>query len=318
MANLGGLFSENGKSIKRDNLHWDDAKIFLAVVREGTLSGASKVLNLGIATTSRRLERLEHALGVRLFTRDQLGYKLTDEGVSLVMQAEALEQAGFSFGAAAQANNNNVMGHVRLATAQGLADHLIIPALPKLIKAHPNLTLEIVTGVSTVNLHRRDADLALRMVRPESGNVSIRRLGELGFGLYSSQEYLQNRAQSDRNSSFENDDFIGWSEIQRQLPPAQWIERTLRGKACKLTTTSMSAQISAVQAGIGIAILPHFIALKKGLICMKSDIGCDQPIWLAIHSDLAHSRRVRTVAEFLSDLIIGHQTSLKSNGIEDE
>ena len=308
MANLDGLISENGKSIKRDNLNWDDAKIFLAVAREGTLSGASKVLKLGIATTSRRLERLEDALGIRLFTRDQLGYKLTDEGVSLVMQAEALEQAGYSFGSAAQASNNSVMGHVRLATAQGLADHLIIPALPKLIDAHPNLTIEIVTSVSTVNLHRRDADMALRMVRPESGNVTIRRLGELGFGIYASKEYLQNRAQPDRGASFEYDDFIGWSEMQSQLPSAQWIERTLRGKPCKLTTTNMSAQISAAQAGIG-------MATKKGLTCMKTDIGCDQPIWLAIHSDLAHSRRIRTVAEFLNDLIFENKTILESNNL---
>ena len=291
-------------------MNWDDAKIFLAIAREGTLSAASKVLKLGIATTSRRLERLEEALGVRLFTRDQLGYKLTDEGSALISQAEALEQAGFAFSNAAHKKNESVMGHVCLATAQGLADHLIIPALPSLTDVNPNLTLEIVTGVSTVNLHRRDADIALRMVRPESGNVRIRKLGTLGFGLYASESYLQRRPNPDRPNNLEYDDFIGWSEAQQHLNSAQWLERTLRGRPCRLTTTTMSAQFSAVQTSLGLAVLPHFIARKMGLICLLDDIGCDQPIWLAIHSDLAHSRRIRVVADFLTALVSGNQEKL--------
>lgn len=291
-------------------MNWDDAKIFLAIAREGTLSAASKVLKLGIATTSRRLERLEEALGVRLFTRDQLGYKLTDEGSALISQAEALEQAGFAFSNAAHKKNESVMGHVCLATAQGLADHLIIPALPSLTDVNPNLTLEIVTGVSTVNLHRRDADIALRMVRPESGNVRIRKLGTLGFGLYASKSYLQRRPNPDRPNNLEYDDFIGWSEAQQHLNSAQWLERTLRGRSCRLTTTTMSAQFSAVQTGLGLAVLPHFIARKMGLICLLDDIGCDQPIWLAIHSDLAHSRRIRVVADFLTALVSDNQEKL--------
>lgn len=291
-------------------MNWDDAKIFLAIAREGTLSAASKVLKLGIATTSRRLERLEEALGVRLFTRDQLGYKLTDEGSALISQAEALEQAGFAFSNAAHKKNESVMGHVCLATAQGLADHLIIPALPSLTDVNPNLTLEIVTGVSTVNLHRRDADIALRMVRPECGNVRIRKLGTLSFGLYASESYLQRRPNPDRPNNLEYDDFIGWSEAQQHLNSAQWLERTLRGRPCRLTTTTMSAQFSAVQTGLGLAVLPHFIARKMGLICLLDDIGCDQPIWLAIHSDLAHSRRIRVVVDFLTALVSDNQEKL--------
>ncbi|EPL6453022.1 LysR family transcriptional regulator [Providencia rettgeri] len=294
----------------RKKMNWDDAKIFLAIAREGTLSAASKVLKLGIATTSRRLERLEEALGVRLFTRDQLGYKLTDEGGALISQAEALEQAGFAFSNAAHKKNENVMGYVCLATAQGLADHLIIPTLPSLTDVNPNLTIEIVTGVSTVNLHRRDADIALRMVRPDSGNVRIRKLGTLGFGLYASESYLQRRPNPDRPNNLEHDDFIGWSEAQQHLNSAQWLEKTLRGRPCRLTTTTMSAQFSAVQTGLGLAVLPHFIARKMGLICLQNDIGCDQSIWLAIHSDLAHSRRIRVVADFLTALVYDNQEIL--------
>lgn len=317
MAKIGNSVSDIGKGRRHNTLNWDDARVFLAIARSGTLSGASKALGIGLATTSRRIERLEQALGLSLFTRDQIGYRLTDEGMMLIAQAEALEQAGHAFGAAAQGSHDEVAGHVRLATAQGLADHLIIPALPRLMSSHTNLTIEVVTGVSTVNLHRYDADMAIRMVRPERGNVNIRRLGELGFGLYASQEYLQQRATPENGGSFEDDDFIGWSESQQHLPAAQWLEKRLRGKPCRLTTTSMSSQVTATQAGAGIAVLPHFIAQKQGLTCVQSDIGCSQPIWLAIHSDLAHSRRVRLVADFLSDLVFQNNGLLMS-GTHDE
>lgn len=180
--------------------------------------------------------------------------------------------------------------------------------------SHTHLTIEVITSVSTVNLHRRDADMALRMVRPERGNVSIRRLGEIGFGLYASPDYLRQRGHLQRGHLLENDNFIGWSESQQHLPAAQWLERTLRGKPCRLTTTSLSAQVVAAQSGIGMAILPHFIAQKQDLVCAQSDIGCEQPIWLVVHSDLAHSRRVRVVADFLSDLI-RHNSELLQSGL---
>ncbi|MBT0727622.1 LysR family transcriptional regulator [Rosenbergiella australiborealis] len=311
MHNKSNQLSEYGKRRTSPTLNWDDARVFLAIAREGTLSRAAKRLNLGIATLSRRLERLESVLQIRLFARDQQGYTLTDEGRDLISPAEALEQAGFAFGDATYRNNDQVMGHVRLATAQGLADYLIIPALPKLIADHPNLTMEIVTSVSTVNLHRRDADIALRMVRPERGNVSIRQLGSLGFGLYASQHYIDNRKGSDTTRlSFEHDEFIGWSELQQSLPAAQWLTKILRGRSCRLTTTNLSAQLSAVEAGVGMAILPHFISKRNNLVCMQEDVGCDQPIWLAIHSDLAHSRRVRAVVNFLETLISENETLL--------
>ncbi|MCG9677408.1 LysR family transcriptional regulator [Vibrio sp. Isolate24] len=294
-----------------NKIHWDDARVFLAIARAGTLSGASKALGVGIATATRRIERLESALNLRLFVRDQLGYKLTDEGLSLIPQAEALEQAGYAFGSAAQGHDDGVSGHVRIATAQGLADHLIIPALPNLLRKHAELSVEVVTSISIVNLHRRDADLAIRMVRPDRGNVTIRRLGKLGFGLYGSESYISSRTDSAQTHPYDNDDFIGWAETQHHLPTAQWVQKTLRGRNCKISTTNLSAQFSAAHAGLGLAVLPHFIAQQQGLVCIQHEVDCNQPIWLAIHSDLAHSRRIRVVAEFLSELVSENRQQLE-------
>lgn len=283
-------------------LIWDDARVFLAVARSGTLTGAADALGGGIATVSRRIERLEGALGVPLFARHQSGYRLTDDGEALLPKAEALEQAAETFGAQANAASA-AAGRVRLATAENLANPVIIPSLPPLRARHPRLVLEIVTDVATVNLHRRDADLALRMVKPQRGNVTLRRLGTLGFGLYGSPAYVNARPGGPDAAAFDHDAFIGWSEAQSHLPAAQWIERALRGRPPALATTTLSAQFSAVVAGLGLAVLPHFLGRDAGLVQLPAELGVDQTIWLVIHADLAASRRVRVVADHLAEVI---------------
>lgn len=310
-ANNQKQISDNGKhGVTR--MRWDDARVFLAIARAGSLSGAASRLGTGLATVSRQIERLEAALGLKLFSRHQNGYRLTDDGETLLERAEVLEQAAESFaeGSAAQ---TNVAGRVRLATAETLANFVIIPTLPKLVAQYPDLTIEVVTDVQTVNLHCRDADLAIRLVKPERGNVTIRRLGTLGFGLYGAKAYVEGRSTPHCDTHFDNDRFITWCETYGHLPSAQWIERILRGRAPVLATTTLSAQLSAAVAGLGLAILPHFLARQHNLICLQADIGIDQELWLAIHSDLAQSRRVRVVTEFLSDLIRGSKNELEAS-----
>ena len=114
-------------------MNWDDVRVFLAVARTGTLTHAATHLKLGVATVTRRSDRLETDLGVKLFSRHQSGYFITDEGAALLSRAETLEQAGQAF---ETTEVNQVMGHVRLATAENLANPLIIP-VPKINKIAP-------------------------------------------------------------------------------------------------------------------------------------------------------------------------------------
>lgn len=276
------------------DFNWDDTRIFLAVARSGTLSGAAETIDMGIATLSRRLDRLEKSLAVPLFSRHQSGYRLTDDGEALLARAEALEHAGLAFGETARLQGN-VAGLVRLATSDNLAAHFILPSLNGLMEKYPDLRVEVLSGVQSVNLHRRDADLAIRMVKPESGNLTLKRLGKVGFGLYSADTGLAGST----DVAFNNAQYIGWPESHQHLPAARWITRTLRGRPCRVEANTLLAQLSAVSAGLGLGVLPHFMARKNGLQCVNADIGVDQTLWLVMHSDLAHSRRVRVVADHL-------------------
>lgn len=290
-------------------LVWDDARVFLAVARAGTLTGAALQLDAGVATVSRRIERLEAALGLPLFARHQSGYRLTDEGEAMLPRAEALKDAMRAFRSVAE-GEAQVAGLVRLATAENLANPLIIPALAPLLARHPALQIEVLTDVATVNLHRRDADLAIRMVRPERGRVALRRIGTVGFGLYGAPAYMAGRSAAPDDGAFDGDRFIGWTEQHGHLPAAQWLERTLHGRRPALATSTLSAQLSAARAGLGLAILPHFLAAEAGLERVRVELGLDQPIWLAVHADLVASARVRVVADHLTAAVQSQQNVL--------
>ncbi len=308
-ANSENMISVSGKSSRRP-IVWDDVRAFLAVARHGTLTAAAGVLGIGIATLSRRIDRLEHSLGVPLFVRQQSGYQLTEEGSELFDRGEALEQAALAFESAG-GRETQLTGRVRLATAENLANALILPALPDFRRLHPRLMVEVITDIVTVNVHRRDADLAVRMVKPERGNVTIRRLGTLGYGLYAAHSYAEMRSFDTHRGVYEDDEIITWGDAQSHLPAAQWMERILRGRQPAITITSLSTQVAATRAGLGLAVLPHFLARDAGLECLESDIGIDQPIYLVMQSDLAGSPRIRTLADFLIDLVSASRARLR-------
>jgi len=277
--------------------NWDDTRIFLAIARTGAVSIAARELGLGVATVSRRIARLEAALDLPLFSRHQTGYRLTHEGEMLLPKAVALEDTMRGLLVEAQ-DSTGAVGQVRVATAENLANPIIIPALCELLRRHPALSVDVITDVATVNLDHREADIAIRMVRPDRGNVTIRRVGTLGMGLYASVGYLEEHPYVAKGDTRSNR-YIGWSEKQAHISAAQWIAQTLKGDMAAISTTTLSAQLSAAMSGLGLAVLPHFLALEAGLVVVKAELGINQPIWFAMHSDLTGSHRVRIVADHL-------------------
>lgn len=293
-------------------MDWNDVRYFLAVVRTGSLTGASEQLRVSQSTISRRIDALESRLSVTLFARHQTGYFVTDEGQSLVSHAEAVEAAALGLESFSAGTSRNVMGTVRLTTAENLASHIIIPALPHFREMHPDVRLEIVTGIASISLSRREADLALRLTRPEHGNITIRRLGELAYGLYGSKAYLANYEKPQDGGRFAGHAFIGWDDNLSHLPMARWLSQAMEGTSPPVTSSSLQGHLAAASAGLGLALLPCFLAdAEPDLVrLVEPSDAFSQEIWLAIHGDLAASARVRVVAEFLATLINDHHDQL--------
>lgn len=285
-------------------MDWNDLKFFLEVARGGSLTKAAAALHVSQSTVGRRIAELEARLATRLFARHQTGYFLTDEGSELLARAETVEENMFAFERGASGLNPAVSGTVRLATSENLASELVIPALPDFIRRHPQLRLDILTTAATVELGRREADLALRMVQPSHGNLKVRRLGEMTYGVYGQRDYLaRHPAQGD--DPLAGRSLVAWDEAHAWLPAAQWLAQRAPGAHVALATSSVRTQIAAVQAGIGLAVLPDFLAIGDGLVrVLPSEQVFSNGIWLVMHADLGASARVRAVADFLADVVI--------------
>jgi DNA-binding transcriptional LysR family regulator len=285
---------------------WNDLKYFLEVARGGSLTRAADVLRVSQSTVSRRIAELEARLATRLFARHQTGYHLTDEGRELLGRAEAAEDNMLAFERGASGLSPAVSGVVRLATTENLATDLVIPALPRFVARHPQLRLEIVTTTATVELGRRDADLALRVVRPSHGNLKARRLGEMTHGVYGHRDYLARHPARDADP-LDGRAVIAWDEAHAHLPAAQWLARRAPDAHVVLRASTLRAQIAAVRAGLGLAVLPDFLATDPDFVRVlaPNEVFSDG-VWLVMHADLAASARVRAVADFLAEAVTAH------------
>lgn len=272
--------------------NWDDLRIFLALAREGSLTGAARRLGAGVATVSRRIERFEAALGLPLFLRHQSGYSLTDQGTALLPRAEAAEEAmaGLRHEAGVQ---DCIQGHVRIASIESLITPLLVPALAPLLTANPGLDVEILFSTQAVNLHRHDADLALRMLRPDHGRLLVRQLVVMGFGLYGPPDGAIPARQ------------ISWPEQVSLGTVLAWSRAFSGPDMPYLAVNTLDSQIEAVRRGLGQAVLPHFLARPAGLHLLADHLpdgnAMERPIYLVTHADLAGSRRVSVVAEAIAD-----------------
>jgi DNA-binding transcriptional LysR family regulator len=291
--------SKNGKPMR--DLNWDDCRIFLALAREGTLSGAARQLGTGVATVSRRIERMKHGFGLPLFLRTQTGYVLTDQGESMLPRAEAVELAMLDMQREAS-EHAEIRGMVRLTSIESLVVPFIVPALAPLLEANPGLDVEILFSSSTLNMHRHDADLALRMVRPERGHLRVRQLATMGFGLYGPSTGTYPRRT------------VAWPDTSALGTLLTWTDAFAEPQAPRLAVNTLPGQIEAVRRGIGVAILPHLVAREAGLNLLADRLPggepMQRPIFLVTHADLAASRRVVSVAEAVSEEILRQRHAL--------
>ncbi|WP_026791041.1 LysR family transcriptional regulator [Pleomorphomonas oryzae] len=274
--------------------NWDDLRIFLALAREGSLTGAAHRLRAGVATVSRRIERFEAALGVPLFLRHQSGYSLTDQGMALMPRAEAAEEAlaGLRREAGEQ---DEIRGHVRIASIESLITPLLVPALTPLMMAHPSLDIEILFSTQAVNLHRRDADLALRMVRPDHGHLRVRQLVMMGFGLYGPPDGTRPARH------------ISWPEQVGLGTVLAWSRTFATPGTPRFAVNTLDSQVEAVRQGLGVSVLPHFLGRLAGLSLIAERLPdgslMERPVFMVTHADLAGSSRVSAVAEAIADSV---------------
>jgi DNA-binding transcriptional LysR family regulator len=285
-------------------MEWDDLKHFLAVARAGSLTAAGAALKTSAATVGRRVTALEGRLGARLFDRKQTGFTLTESGHAARDKAEEVEQAVLSLQREALGRDLRATGTVRLTTTDDIAALAVAPHLSELSHRFPEISLEIVARRDVVNLAQRDADIALRTVRPTRGNYAIRRAGWWNLGLYAARSYARTHGLAPGLRDLSRVAIITWTRDSAHLRGGPWFAEHARGSAVAFMANSRRVHHAACKAGLGVAILPCLAAdLEPDLVCLLPPSRViSVELWLVVHRDVARTARVRAVLDFLVEV----------------
>ncbi|MBI1770944.1 MAG: LysR family transcriptional regulator [Burkholderiales bacterium] len=273
-------------------MNWDDLRYFLALVDCGTLTGAARRLQVEHTTVARRIDTLEAALKLRLFDRLVRGWQLTTEGHELVEHARAVEERWFSFERKAL-SASKMEGVVRISAPPSLSSFVLAPQLKNLCASLKGVELELLAERHHVSLGKREADIALRMVRPQTAGLVIKPLTNIGYGLYASKTYLKKHQQQDW-------EFAAY-EKNSATPHHQWLEDYLGQRKVILRSNDQMVLAQCAAAGLGVTVIPHYLCQSHRDLYRIEHEACplQRKLWLVMHDDVRRSPRVRAVADHL-------------------
>lgn len=284
-------------------MNWDDARIFLAVARNGQILGAARTLGLNHATVARRVTALEDALGSKLFTRKTNGTELSGEGERFFVHAEAMESAMLAASAAAGADSL-LDGTVRIGAPDGFGVAFLAPLLGELTERHHGLRVELVPVPRAFSLSRREADIAVTLERPREGRLVARKLTDYRLGLYASPSYLERYGTPQALGDLAGHRLVGYVEDLLYTSSLDYTAEFLKDWRSGVAISSAMGQTEAVRAGAGIGILHTFMARRDaGLVPVLPAHTLTRSYWTVVHEDLRAIRRVALVAEFLSEIV---------------
>jgi DNA-binding transcriptional LysR family regulator len=282
---------------------WTDLRFFLELARAGTLSGASRRLDVEHTTVARRIDRLEQQLGTTLFDRSREGYELTEMGLALLPHAEAME--GAALAATEQLGGAEVAAHgvVRLGVPEVFGVRVVAPLLVTLFDEHPDLSIDLLALPRFANLANREADLGVMLDPPSTGRYMVTRLASFRFYLYASPAYLARHAPIRTHADLEHHHFVDYVQdrlASRELSYLNELGFTPRRRLC---CSGMGAQIEAASLGLGLMMAPPYAVPDDGrLVPVLQGFYAERSFWLAAPTDLYRLRRVKVVWDLLRDL----------------
>jgi DNA-binding transcriptional LysR family regulator len=279
-------------------MDWDNARIFLAIHRAGTLRGAAAQLDIDQATVGRRLAAMEKSLNAKLFLRTPGGYVATPAGDLAASAAEQMETAADRLQREMQGIDNRLSGTIRVATSDTMAAHFVIDAMQRLHVRHPDIRIVLSASTQLSSLTRREADLAIRTVRPDSPDLISRHLTRRTLGLYASKAYLKKHGAPAQGNALAGHDIVIY---QHSVAPRH--AEKLCGEPVANARVAMEVNTGlilheAVKAGLGIGELAtHIAETTPELVRIWPEREQSYEVYLVMHSDLNRSARVRAAAD---------------------
>jgi len=277
-------------------MRWDDLKYLLAVAEEGGLAGAARALAVDASTVSRRIAALEEALGTELVARTPEGMTLSDAGRLATDSARTITTELATLTERITGGRDEVAGRVRVSSTDSFAAHLLT-ALAPLRASHPQLIIDLVVATGTVDLRRREADVAVRFFREEREGLAMRKLGTIGWSLYASPAYLGGRP---KGSSFlEGHDVVGYGdEIKNAIGP-RWLDEHAGADSIRVRCSNPRAALDAALAGMGVALLPCYVVGDRPLTRMTDQVIVAHDAFAVFLPERRSEGRLRVVIDAL-------------------
>lgn len=284
---------------------WNELRLVLTVQRCGNLTTAAHVLGVDHSTAFRRLKALEARLGTQLFERLPGGaYETTEAGARMATGAEKMEAEALALDRDLTGRDHRPCGLLRVTSTEPLAYGPLTSHLALFRKLQPCIVIELAVDNRELSLSRREADIALRSVRPKQGDLWGRKLAGVAWALYGARHYLDARKRPysrkidpGKPIDLDNLAMIGWEEFAgRGVPAAEWLSQAAPAKAFIYRTNSLLGQLAAAKAGIGIALLPCYLGdTEPALVRLHSDplAAIADELWIVTHAELKNATRVR-------------------------
>ncbi len=288
-----------------NSMNWDGFRYFTAAAEAGSLSAAAILLESNQSTVGRHIDALESTLGIKLFQRSVKGLNLTEEGQAVYEQAQHIQKSIVKIQRVVQGGEETATGTVRLSLPEGLGQEIIIPALDSFYQQYPNVKLVFNVSAATANITQGEADVAVRLFRPEEPDLVIRYLSEMKLGLYASKSYKKNYGLPVQLKDLRKHKVITYGDYLAILPENQWLLNHSDNALRILSSDSTVTRFKATVSGVGISLQPEVLArTDPGLIHLfKSANLPAHKVWLVYHKDVRHMTRIRAVVDFLSDCL---------------
>ena len=277
-------------------MRWDDLKYLLAVADERGLAGAAKALAVDTSTVSRRIAALEEALGTELVARTPEGMTLSDAGRLAAESARTITTELANLSARIAGGRDEIAGRVRVSSTDSFAAQLLGAVAP-LRALHPQLIIDLVVATETVDLRRREADVAVRFFREERDGLAMRKLGTIGWSLYASPAYLARRPTG--SSFLDGHDVVGYGdEIKNAIGP-RWLDEHARAESIRVRCSSPRAALDAALAGMGVALLPCYVVGHQPLTRITDQVIVAHDAFAVFLPERRSEGRLRVVIDAL-------------------
>ena len=297
---------------------WNNPRLVLAVVRAGSLTHAATALGVDHSTVFRRLNALEERLGVRLFERLPGGsYQPTAAGERMAAAAERMEDEALALDRDIAGRDHRLSGRLRVTSSETLAYSLLTGQIAAFREAHPGIVVELAIDNRVLSLSRREADIALRPVRPKEGDLWGRKLADVAWAVYGLRRYLDESGPLSSIEEIGRHPLIGWDEAAMGIGAAAWLERVAPTKSVIYRTTSLVNQLVAAKAGIGLAVLPCYLGdpetdLARGLPDPVPELSAE--LWIVTHADLKLTARIRAFFDVVGEGLARQRDLFAGNG----